>query len=204
MPEHTPVAGIVLAAGSSTRMGRNKLLLELGGEPLVRRTVRTAVESGLCPVIVVLGHEAAAVEKAVGDVPHRATLNERYPESPRFSLQCGIRSVPEECAGAVVLLGDMPFVTKEMLGEISLRGREEGRQGRGDRLVVSRYGGVQAPPTFYSSSLFEEILGTSSGGGKEIIERHLEEALALSWPADVLADVDVAEAYERAKVPLAD
>jgi molybdenum cofactor cytidylyltransferase len=203
MPEHASVAGIVLAAGSSTRMGRNKMLLELGGEPLVRRAVRTALEAGFSPVIVVVGHEAAAVERAIGDAPHRAVFNESYADSPRFSLQCGIRSVPEECAGAVVLLGDMPFVTEEMLREISSKVREEGRQGRGPRLVVSRYGDVQAPPTFYSSLLFEEILGLSSGGGKEIIERHLEEALALPWPAQVLADVDVAEDYERAKAALA-
>ena len=202
MPESAPVAGIVLAAGSSTRMGRNKLLLELGGEPLVRRAVRTALEADLSPVIVVLGHEAAAVDKAIGDVPHRTVFNERHTDSPRFSLQCGIRSVPEECAGAVVLLGDMPFVTRDMVREISLK-VNEGRKGRGPQLVVSRYGDVQAPPTFYSFSLFEEILGLSSGCGKEIAERHLSDAAVLSWPPELLADVDVAGDYERAKAAFA-
>jgi molybdenum cofactor cytidylyltransferase len=196
MPETAaPVSGIVLAAGTSSRMGRNKLLLDVGGEPLVRRAVRTAVGAGLSPVIVVLGHEAADVEKAIGDTTHRAVFNERYAESPRLSLQCGIRSVPEECAGAVVLLGDMPFVTKEMLREISLKGRE----GAGVSLVVSRYGDVQAPPTFYSSSLFEEISGLSSGCGKKVVERHLADAAVLSWPPELLADLDVADDYDRVK-----
>jgi molybdenum cofactor cytidylyltransferase len=194
-----PVAGIVLAAGSSTRMGRNKLLLDVGNEPLARRVVLTAVGAGLSPVLVVLGHEAADVEKAIGDATHRAVFNERYAESPRFSLQCGIRSVPEECAGAIVLLGDMPFVTKEMLREISLKGRK----GSGVPLVVSRYGDVQAPPTFYSSSLFEEISGLSSGCGRKIVERHLAEAAVLSWAPELLSDVDVAADYERVRAQLA-
>ena len=209
MPESIPdsarasnegaVAGVVLAAGMSTRMGRNKLLLDLAGEPLVRRTVRFALEAGLSPVVVVLGHEAADVEKAIGDASHRAVFNERYADSPLFSLQCGIRSVPEECAGAVVLLGDMPFVTREMLREISLKGRD----GSGAPLVVSRYGDVQAPPTFYSSLLFEEIHGLASGCGKKFVEQHLKDAAVLSWPPELLADVDVADDYERARAALA-
>ena len=195
MPE-ARVAGVVLAAGTSSRMGRNKLLLDVGGEPLVRRAVRTAVDAGLDPVIVVLGHEADAVERALGGVPHASTLNARYAESPRFSLQRGIASVPGDCAGAVVLLGDMPFVTKEMLREISLK-------GRGAPLVISTYGEVQAPPTFYSSSLFEEISGLSSGCGKRVVEKNRADAAILSWPAFRLADLDVADDYERARAALA-
>jgi molybdenum cofactor cytidylyltransferase len=190
------VAGIVLSAGTSTRMGRNKQLLELGGETLVRRTVRTAVAARLSPVIVVLGHEAEKVEKAIGDAPHRAVINERYADSPLFSLQIGIRHVPEECVGAVVLLGDMPFVTTEMLREVSSKGTE----GPGAPLVVSRYGDVQAPPTFYSSSLFEEILGLFSGSGKDLVERHRADAAAVTFRPELLADLDVPDDYERARI----
>ena len=204
MPEEAVrVAGVVLAAGTSSRMGRNKLLLDVGGEPLVKRVVRTAVDAGLDPVIVVLGHEAAEVTRAIGDVPHRETTNERFAESPRYSLQCGIASVPGDCVGAVVLLGDMPFVTKEMVREISSKVGERGPQGRGPLLVVSRYGDVQAPPTFYSFSLFEEISRLSSGCGKKVVEGHLASAAVLSWPAEVLADVDVESDYARAKAAIA-
>jgi molybdenum cofactor cytidylyltransferase len=201
MPEApVRVAGVVLAAGTSSRMGRNKLLLDVGGEPLVRRVVRTAVEAGLDPVVVVLGHEATEVARAIGDVPHRETINERYAESPRFSLQRGIANVPEGCAGAIVLLGDMPFVTKEMLREIALKGT--GKEGAGALLVVSTYGEVQAPPTFYGISLFSEISDLSSGCGKKIVEKHRTDAATLSWPASRLADLDIAADYERARAAL--
>ena len=59
------VAGVVLAAGASRRMGRNKMLLELEGEPLVRRAARRALEAGLTPVVVVLGHEADRARAAL-------------------------------------------------------------------------------------------------------------------------------------------
>ena len=65
MPSEPAVAGIVLAAGTSTRMGQNKLLLELDGEPIVRRAVRRAVEAGLDPVFVVVGHQADRINEAI-------------------------------------------------------------------------------------------------------------------------------------------
>ena len=68
-------AGVVLAAGSSTRMGENKLLLPLGGETVVRRAVRTAVEAALDPIIVVLGHEPERVRAALAGLPCRTVVN---------------------------------------------------------------------------------------------------------------------------------
>ncbi len=69
------IAGILLAAGSATRMGQNKLLLELGGEPLVRRAARTALEAGLAPLLVVVGHEAERVREALAGLPCRFVEN---------------------------------------------------------------------------------------------------------------------------------
>ena len=70
-----PVAGVLLAAGRSSRMGSNKLLLGVGGEPLVRRAARVALEAGLDPVVVVTGHQAALVEAALRGLPCRAAVS---------------------------------------------------------------------------------------------------------------------------------
>src|SRR5918994_3357614 len=68
-PVPRPVAALVLAAGASTRLGTNKLLIELAGEPLVRRAARHALDAGLGPVIVVLGHDPGPVAAALAGLP---------------------------------------------------------------------------------------------------------------------------------------
>lgn len=200
MPEAPrPVAGIVLAAGSSTRMGRNKLLLDLEHEPLVHRAVRAAGEAGLEPLVVVLGHEAERVREAIRGLPCRLVVNEEHARGVRLSLQKGLREVPPETPAAVVILADMPFVTAAMIRALVERYRDGGRL-----LVVSQYGEVNAPPTLYDRSLFPELLTmTGEGCGKQVVRRHLPEATVVDWPEAALSDVDVPEDYERVRAQLA-
>lgn len=193
MPDAPAVAGIVLAAGSSTRMGRNKMLLEVGGRPLARRAVEAAVEAGLAPVLVVLGHEADRVREAIAGLDCLPVLNPDHALGVRVSLQAGVRALPEGVDAAVVLLADMPFVTARMIRAVAER-----YGAGGAPLVVSQYGDVNAPPTLYGRSLFPELLAMSGEGcGKQVVRRHKDEAAVVAWPEEALADVDVPEDYAR-------
>jgi molybdenum cofactor cytidylyltransferase len=193
------IAGVVLAAGSSRRMGRNKLLLELEGEPLVRRVSGRAAEAGLDPILVVLGHEAAAVEAALADLPHQSALNPDHEQGAKSSLRLGILRVPPAARAAVVLLGDMPYVTSDMIRQVASCYEREA-----PRLVVSRYGEVTAPPTLYDASLFAELTRLEGEGcGKHVVRRHWEEATILDWPEPALCDLDRPEDYERVRAQLA-
>jgi molybdenum cofactor cytidylyltransferase len=190
------VAGVVLAAGSSRRMGRNKLLLEIEGEAMVRRAVRRTIESGAHPVIVVLGHQAERVEAELRGLACALVLNPAHAEGQRTSLQAGIARVSDADA-AVVVLADMPFVTSEMVSAVRTRHLESGSP-----LVVSRYGQVDAPPTLYHCSLFPELLALEGpGGGKLVARRHAGQATVVEWPEAALEDVDAAEDYERLGSP---
>jgi molybdenum cofactor cytidylyltransferase len=180
------VAGVVLAAGASTRMGENKLLLRLEGQTLLRRVVTRAVAAGLEPVLVVVGHERERAEREIEGLRCRAVFNADYARGQHTSFRAGIAEVPEDAAAAVVLLADMPRVTSEMIASLVSRWRETKAP-----LVVSEYGGVQAPPTLYGRSLFPEILAGGEGCGREIVRRHRSEACTVAWPAASLADVDV-------------
>src|SRR5215468_460788 len=104
------IAGLVLAAGSSTRMGRNKLLLDIRGEPLVRRTVRAALDAGLAPVLVVLGHERERISASLEGLACQAVFNADHTDGVHTSLRRGIRAVPREAEAAILTLADMPFV----------------------------------------------------------------------------------------------
>ena len=95
------VAGILLAAGSATRMGRNKLLLEMGGEPMVRRVARRALEGGLDPLLVVVGHEEPAIRAALSGLPCRLVPCPEWHRGQSASLAAGVGAVPVEAGAAV-------------------------------------------------------------------------------------------------------
>ncbi|HEY4229980.1 MAG TPA: nucleotidyltransferase family protein, partial [Thermoanaerobaculia bacterium] len=145
----SPVAGIVLAAGASKRFGRNKLLLPWEGESLARRAARVALEAGLDPVVVVLGHEAERVARELEGVAVRTVVNPAHAKGINTSLAAGAAALPAEAAAAVVLLADMPRVTAEMVARLVQTFRETGAP-----LVASEYAGVRAPPTLYARGLF--------------------------------------------------
>ncbi len=203
------VAGIVLAAGSSTRMGRNKLLLELDGEAVVRRAARTAIAAGLDPVVVVTGHEHEAVKARLHDLRVRSVSNTEHAKGTHTSVAAGVSALGasalnasalgDDCAAAVVILADMPFVTASMLRDVVARYRRSHAP-----LVVSRYGGdVTAPPILYDRSLFGELARMDARCGRAVVRRHLDSAVMADWPTDAARDLDRPADYERARAELA-
>ncbi len=187
------IGGVVLAAGLSTRMGRNKMLLDVAGQTLVRRVVRTALEAGLDPVLVVVGHESDRVRAAVADLDCAAVLNPEYAQGMNTSLRAGIAALPQDVAAAVVLLGDMPLVDAAMVRTLVA----SFRRGQAP-LAISTYGGVVAPPIAYGHSLLPELRAlTAEVCGKSVVKRHRAEAIELAWPPDTLTDLDVPADVQR-------
>lgn len=189
-----PIAGVLLAAGLSSRMGRNKLLLPFSEVSVLRHVARVAASSGLDPLLVVLGHDRARAEKELAGLAYLPVENSRYPEGIHTSLSAGFSALPEGAAAAVVVLADMPFVTARMLCELMARFR-----AKTARLVLSSYGGVLAPPTLYGRELFAELRALGKGCGREVVKRHREEALLLEQPPQALQDLD--EPEDLASIP---
>ena len=192
------IAGVVLAAGTSSRMGRNKLLLDMGGESLLRRAVRTAAEAGLHPVLVVVGHESDRTTGELAGLSCEVVLNRGYQEGIHSSLRAGIGAVPGRCAAAMVLLADMPLVDAAMIRTLVDRYRAEHAP-----LVVSDYEGVDAPPILYDRRLFPELCSLEGEGcGKRVVKRHTAEAVRIRWPSRALTDLDRPEDVERVRAAL--
>jgi molybdenum cofactor cytidylyltransferase len=186
------VAGIVLAAGASTRMGQNKMRLQVGNESLVHRAVRVALESGLHPVVVVLGFEADATAAELAAHPVQTVINPQFAGPSSTSLHTGLHALTPDIDAVVVLLGDMPHVTAEMV-----RSLLRAAASYPAPLVVSRYGDVTAPPLLFRRQLFPELLAwTGEGCGKAVVRAHRGEAVYLDWPPPLLADVDTPADYE--------
>ncbi len=191
-----PVAGILLAAGTSSRMGKNKLLFELEGESVIRRAARRALAGGLSPLVVVLGHESDKAWKEIEDLPCEWSLNPLYEQGINSSLKAGVMAVRGlKAKAALVMLADMPFVTSEMIAAMIARYRQSTAP-----LVISDYDGVNAPPMLYDQSLFMELLLMEGEGcGRQVVRRHKAEAEVLPWPVSALQDLDVPEDYERVR-----
>jgi molybdenum cofactor cytidylyltransferase len=194
------IAGVVLAAGTSTRMGQNKLLMELDGEPLVRRAVVRAAKAGLDPLIVVLGHEADRVQAVLDVLAYQPVVNADYERGVNSSLRAGIQAASASGArAAVVVLADMPFVTTAML-ETLMQTYQQGSVP----LVISDYDGVNAPPMLYDRSLFGELAQSEGQGcGKHEVKKHRHEAASASWPAEALTDLDEPQDFQRVREAVA-
>jgi molybdenum cofactor cytidylyltransferase len=187
------IAGVVLAAGLSSRMGTNKMLLQLGGTSMVRRAVSTALGAGLDPVVAVVGHESGRIRAELAGLPCMAVENAEYARGMNTSLRAGIRALPDDVEGAVVLLGDMPLVDAAMLRSLA-----DGFRRDRAKLLVSTYGEVLAPPILYARALFGELRALDDEAcGKSVVKRHRGEAVELPWPAERLTDLDVPEDLQR-------
>src|SRR6478672_3378025 len=92
------VAAVLLAAGSSTRMGENKLLLSIEGQTVVARAARAAADAALAPTIVVLGHEAERVRAALDGLACQTVINPDHARGKGTSLQAGIREAASSTA----------------------------------------------------------------------------------------------------------
>ncbi len=194
------VAGILLAAGAATRMGRNKLLETLGGETLLRSAARRALAAGLDPVLVVLGHEAERARAELDGLGCRAVMNAAWARGMNTSLAAGIAAVPEDADAAVVLLADMPLADAEAIRAVVARHGETGAP-----VVTCRYGAVTAPPTLYGRSAFPELVGgEGEGRGREVVRRYGDRARFVERPASALADLDDPADLARARARLGD
>ena len=187
------IAGVLLAAGMSSRMGANKLFLELGGETLLRRAVRAGIAARLEPLIVVLGYESDRARAEIEGLSCRAVVNARYGEGMNTSVSAGISALGEDAEAAVVMLADMPFVTAGMIRRVA-------SSWTGEPLVLSLYGEVVAPPILYARSLFPSLRALEGNeGGKRVVEAHRAEAAAVRWPAEALHDLDVPADVQRVR-----
>ena len=188
------IAAVVLAAGASSRMGRNKMLLALDGETLVRRAVSAALTAGLAPVVVVVGFEEERVRRELEGLDCQTATNPDYTGPTSGSLHVGLHALAPDVGAAVVMLADMVHVSADMLSGLAAATKTSAAP-----LFVSRYGDVTAPPLLFRRALFRELLDWHGEGcGKAVVRAHAHEAVYLDWPPGALEDVDTPEDFVRA------
>lgn len=186
-------AGVVLAAGRSSRMGAHKLLLPLGGKPLVEYALRAALASRAEPVLVVVGYAAQQVRAALPPGTYRVVENPRYADGMATSLWAGIAAVPGSVTGALVLLADQPLLTAAHVNRLLAEA-----EAAPTTIVAASYGGRRGNPVYFPRSVFGELLAVEGDeGGRAVIARHQGEVrLVPLEPEEVALDVDRPGEYE--------
>jgi CTP:molybdopterin cytidylyltransferase MocA/xanthine/CO dehydrogenase XdhC/CoxF family maturation factor len=186
------VAGIVLAAGSSRRMGHNKLTAPVRGKPMVRHAVDAALAAGLDPVIVVTGHDTGAVRAALAGAAVRLVQNDDHLEGISKSLRAGIGAVPDNCDGAMVLLGDMPGVNSVLIRRV----RAAFKPDAGRAICVATAGGRRGHPVLWGRQFFGEMSSLNGdAGARSLMLRHAGQVCEVEAGDETpLADIDTPEA----------
>jgi molybdenum cofactor cytidylyltransferase len=194
----TRVGAVILAAGQSSRFraggGRDptKLVAELDGKPIVRRVVEAALVATARPVVVVTGYAREAVESVVADLEVSFAFNPRFASGLASSLSVGLSAMPQDVAGVLVLLGDMPLIESRLADALiaAFLARE------GALAAIPLTEGRRGNPVLLGRGLFEAAMRLKGDeGARKLIGALNEEELVEVEASNtgVTFDVDTPE-----------
>jgi molybdenum cofactor cytidylyltransferase len=189
---YEPVAGIVLAGGSSTRFGRPKLTLPWRGEPMVRQVVLRAIQAGLSPVLVVTGNNSDQVFEAIKGLPISAIHNVEWKSGLSTSVIAGVNALPSKSGSAVFLLADQPQIPVNVIKSLV----EKHAQTLAS-IVAPQIDGQRGNPVLFDRRTFEDLrLLKGDSGGRTLFSMYKVEWVP--WhDSSLLLDVDTPEDYQH-------
>jgi molybdenum cofactor cytidylyltransferase len=179
---------IVLAAGSGTRLGRDKLLLDLGGVPMLQRTVSAYTKaSKVGDVLVVLGPGQKPAWQWLASLRVHLTENPDPSKGMISSIRTGLGSAWTKERDFLLAPADVPFVKPDVIDKLILDFKT-----RGAEVVIPSYKGLGGHPGVYAASLHRDFfLHGDQAGAREVLARHRERTLRLAvHDPDVCFDVD--------------
>ncbi|MBI5565535.1 MAG: putative selenium-dependent hydroxylase accessory protein YqeC [Chloroflexi bacterium] len=191
---HEATAGVILAAGASTRMGQPKPLLIWRGEPFIRHVARTALAAGLSPVVIVTGAHDSAIRAAVSDLPVQVIHNAEWAAGQSTSVRAGLNVLPPDIGSAMFLLADQPHIPIELVKTL-IDQHAQALAPIVAPLIEDRRGN----PVLFDRSTFDALSSLSGDvGGRAVFSKH--PVTYVPWhDARLLLDVDTPEDYQRLK-----
>lgn len=171
------IAIVILAAGSSNRLGRPKQLEELGAESLLARAVRVAAGARLGAVLVVVRAADVGVTAEARRQPCEVVSNEEASEGMAASIRAGVRALGDAAAGVIVMTCDQPAVTSEHLRLLAAEAA--------DYIVASAYGGRRGVPAYFPSSRFGDLMELRGDAGARELLRDVRTVELKGGEADI-------------------
>jgi molybdenum cofactor cytidylyltransferase len=175
--------------------GPNKLLQDYAGEPLVRHAAKAALASGADPVLVVTGHQDAAVRQALAGLALGFVHNPAFAEGLSTSLKTGVGALPQGVEAAAIVLGDMPLVGAELIGALAMALLAQ----EGAIAAVPVLKGEWGNPVVLSRALFPAVSSLSGdAGARRLLQGRQGEVVEVPVSDDAVAlDVDTPDALRE-------
>jgi molybdenum cofactor cytidylyltransferase len=188
------IAAVILAAGTSSRMGTAKQLLRLGDTTLLGQVIARVRAARIDEIVLVLGHDAARIQSAIDTTAVRIVTNESFRDGMASSLSAGLAALGREVSAAFIVLADQPFVRPETLDILIERFRASRPV-----IVVPMYNGARGNPVLLDRSIFPEVLSLRGDVGARAIFGNHQEGIAKVAVDDpgILLDFDNQEDWEN-------
>ena len=185
------IAGLILAAGGSSRMGdENKLMMPFQGKPMLNHVVNASLNSNLTQTFVVVGHQSSEIKNLVQSDDIQCVENEQWETGMASSIVAGISQL-KQFDGFLILLGDMPLVTPELINEIIVH-------SSADKIVIPIKDGLHGNPVFFGSKFRDELLTLyGDSGAKKVIQNNLSSMIKIENQSNtIFKDYDTKESLE--------
>jgi molybdenum cofactor cytidylyltransferase len=189
------IAGMVLGAGFARRMGRQKLLLELRGKPVVRWSVETVLPH-VGDLVVVTGQDDAGVRAALEGLAVRFAVNPRPQAGQGSSIGVGMAALKPWTAAVLIALGYQPRLPDGVIPALF-----QAREKTGKAIVTPVYRGTQGTPVLFSGEVFAELVALAGdAGARAVVQARPDRVARVEIDAPMPADVDTPEDYARLHV----
>ena len=187
------ISATILAAGSSQRMGDNKLLLPFQDDTLINVVCKTIIDSYLKPVFVVTGFENKKVLESLPKSIDKIIYNEDWSRGMATSINKAISSLPNNIDGNMIVLGDMPLITVKTINKL----HQVFLNNNGNKIIYADYLGKQANPVIFPRKFFDEILHLNGDRGcKKIIYKNRKSSIGVPIDSsEVIFDCDTKDDY---------
>lgn len=191
MDAEKKVAGVILAAGDSSRFGKNKLLLDWHGIPLIRHIAEQAIHSKFAEVLLVAGHQAELVYKAVKDLSLKHVENRLWQNGQSSSIIAAMAQIGKEIDGVCFLLGDQPFISSTLIDELI-----KAFQKSNADILIPYFGNQRSNPLIFSRTTFHSLSQLKGDeGGRQIIGQFNTEKF--QWQdSRILKEIDTQADYQ--------
>ena len=185
---------ILLAAGSSSRLGRPKQLLNYQGKKLIQNSIDAALNSAANDLVVVLGSNFELIQTGIESKEVLVLVHEHWEKGMSSSMQCGLRYLLEtsQVEQVILMLCDQPYVTQDLLDQLM-----NGKKASGKGIVACSYSGTVGVPALFGQDYFPELLALKgTEGAKKVILNHQDDTFLIDFPLGTV-DLDTEEDVQK-------
>ncbi len=185
---------ILLAAGSSSRLGRPKQLINYQDKTLIQHSIEAALNSTANDLVVVLGSNSELIQTGIESKEVPVLVHEHWEEGMSSSMQCGLRYLIEtsQVEQVILMLCDQPYVTQDLLDQL-MNGKKASRKG----ILACSYSGTVGVPALFDQTYFPELFALMGAeGAKKVILNHQEDVFLIGFPLGAV-DLDTEEDVQK-------